>query len=562
MKNTAIAQTILLTIGYLHRLDDQAIRMLSRSSLFVTAVSNRLAASLPRARFLGMIVALAVSKIVDDPDKLLNFDVEEMAGEEAKSWLNIVMTEDGVGTLEDLKKIGVVSTSLQQHSHSKAIGIHLAISQPPRTGTSSKVVAIDEIYDLDEQDVIPYPKPDEDLSDSEEDPTLIDRSKPTAPVYIRDLVKALQTSDKPDVLNFSLQTAPSLIRRKAAFGSELEDHIFNLLRSLINVQDVTPEEEVSKLQAESLVACIVALPKQSVFWMISTYFEGDISVVQRALIISTIALGARELAGENNDKGLDHNTTFPSQKLPAHLKSIYGPVDALARDIESTTLQPMAFEAADKLLGPDILKVRKFSSRLDDEKKVAKRSKERRIHIKRDLHRLLAESFYLPLCCRMTLLISHLSSRNASIFEPSLMKLFLQTLTVLVNYLGPHALQLGLITRETLNLLLVLHNVTSMSLDPVVLPPLLQLLLSMLDVNIEAGTAGEERLVTDFGTMMAELIAWVSSLTELPNLIASDASESMPWTVLAAGCQVKWHEVGRKFQGRMMSLVVADAEEF
>ena len=150
------------------------------------------------------------------------------------------------------------------------------------------------------------------------------------------------------------------------------------------------------------------------------------------------------------------------------------------------------------------------------------------------------------------LLSSNINIARSSIFEANIIRLFLQTLTVILHRLGPNAIQLESVMRETLSLLVALHNTPSLALDAVVLPALLQLLLTTLDSNAEAGRSAEERLVTEFGAMMAELTRWAGGLAEggasVPVLDDGDEGMGMPWMVLVAGIQVRWHEVGRKFK--------------
>src|SRR5262249_52732529 len=142
----------------------------------------------------------------------------------------------------------------------------------------------------------------EDPPDSDEDPTLINRSKPRAPVYIVDLVKALRMDDKPDVAELALKTAPGLIRRKAGFGTELAENIEDLALALISLRDGVSEDTGHQLRLQSLVACLVALPKRMGPWLASMYIEGDFSLSERASLLTTIGLGARELAGYKDDE--------------------------------------------------------------------------------------------------------------------------------------------------------------------------------------------------------------------------------------------------------------------
>lgn len=552
---------MLLAVSYLHRTNPNAIKHVARSSTYISAVSDRLGASVPRARYLGMIIGVALSRLVEEPGKVMDFGVEEMDSEESKAWLNLVNVHDVLGSLDSLheKRKNENSAMKQERPRPKSKS-----SNRSKQPTTSKIISIEEVEDneSEDDDLVPYQKPDDDPSDSEDDPTLIDRYKPAAPVYILELIKGLNVSDKPEVVQLALKTASSLIRRKTGFGTELSENIDRLASSLLNLNEGMSKAELQKLRLQALIACIIALPQRMAPWLASMYFEGDFSLVQRATLLTTIGLGARELAGHTDDPALaTPKETFPSKQLPDKFSSIYAPVDAITSDLSRTTLQPMALAAADTLTGPNILKVRTFSSRLEVEKKTKQKSKERSTRIPKDLHKLLTESFYLPLCCRMSVLFSsHPQMSRSTLFEPHIFKLFLQTLAILINTLGPHASQLNTITQETFLLLTLLHNTTTISLDPAILPPMLQLLLSILDLNIEAGIVSEERLVTDFGQTIAELMAWIGGLQNMS--IPTQEREGMPWNVIAAGCQVKWQEVGRKFQGRMVGLMGGDLDEF
>lgn len=566
----ATAQVILLAVGYLHRMDSELIFKLSRSSQYLHAVSNRLGASLPQARYLGMIVGTAISRLADAPDKAIRFDMEEMESDDAKSLMDLVNISDRLGNIEDLKLDLAVAEPAMRRPSETPIQKRSGTGKKVVNEHTSKIISIEEIVDDEEEsddDLVPYEKPDDDPSDSDEDPTLINRSKPRAPIYISELVTALQVNDKPDTAELALKTAPGLIRRKIGFGTELSENIKDLASTLINIQQGMSKEGPQQLRLRSLIACLVAQPADMGPWFASMYFEGDFSLSQRASLLTTIGLGARELAGHSDDPVLGTDklkASFPSQRLPGNLAAVYDPVNNLARLLEHSTLQPMALAAADKLTGPDVLKVRTFSSRLSVEKKTAQKAKERQTRIPKNIHKLLADSIYLPLCCRMTLVLSSRPNTNATtLFEPHIMRLLLQTLTIILSTLGPHALQLYTVTRETLLLLTGLHVMTKLSTDAVVLPALLQLLLTVLDLNITAGNIAEEQLVTDFGNMVSELVLWAGNLENMvrvPEMGQDDGG--MPWTVLVAGVQVKWHEVGRKFQGRMIGLVGSDLDRF
>ncbi|OCT49313.1 hypothetical protein CLCR_04526 [Cladophialophora carrionii] len=591
LQQESTAQTILLAVGYLGRLDKNALRRISSSGTSIRMVSNRLSASVPRARFLGMIVAVAVSKLVDKPDKVMDFGVEELESAEAHGWLDLVHIQDEVGSIDDLPATAPepVKKRILQPSSKPVKRERLSTAPFP---TTSKIIAIEELPDSDkagsgieeadkeeeeEADLRPYAPPDSDPEDSDDDPTLVNRNKPTAPVYITSLVKQLNANDDLPAMELALKTAPSLIRRKANFGDELSSNILPLASTLLNLQEIMSMEDTSRLRLEALVACLVSKPAIMGPWIASTYFEGDLSLSTRSALLAAMALGARELAGITDDDAEETSAasasatiegSFPSKRLPPHLEQTYSstvqqPIESISKTLSYRTLQPMALEAADKLTGPDILKVRTFSSRMQVAARTAARQESRSKRIPKDLHRLLAESMYLPLCSRLTLLLSAVSSSpylaNSTLLHPSLLKLSVQTLTILLATIGPHALQMPTLTRESLLLLTALHTLPALAHDPIVLPPILHLLLTLLDLNVEAGASAEERLVTDFGPMIAELVSWAAGLGDRVSIpeVHDDPGlgMAMPWPVLVAGILVKWQEVGRKFQGRMFGLM-------
>lgn len=182
----ANAQVILLAAGYVHRSQPSELVDVGKSGVYLNAVSNRLAATSPRSRFLGMVVAMEISALVDGPEKAMKFDIEEMDSEEAKWYRSLTGIEDSVGAIQDLSDWK--ETSAPQEAKKDIQGF----STKRRAGNAShahvhtsKIVAIEEVStedEEDEEDLMSYEKPDSDASDSEDDPTLIQRSKPTAPV--------------------------------------------------------------------------------------------------------------------------------------------------------------------------------------------------------------------------------------------------------------------------------------------------------------------------------------------------------------------------------------------
>lgn len=181
----ANAQVILLVAGRLIRQDANRLKEIGRSGAFLNAVSNRLAASSDRARFLGMIVGTGLSELMEEPGNAMKFDLEEMQSEEAQWYLSLTKVQDQVGSFDSMKALQETQLHLRQPSTESRLS--QKSSGKPTRSQSSKIVAIEEIDESGEEteedeDLIPYEKPDDDAEDEEEDPTLVQRNKPTAPV--------------------------------------------------------------------------------------------------------------------------------------------------------------------------------------------------------------------------------------------------------------------------------------------------------------------------------------------------------------------------------------------
>ncbi|KAK5957378.1 telomere binding protein [Knufia fluminis] len=601
-----LAQTILLVIGYLHRQRPASLKHGQIPSLIMNTVSNRLASSVPRTRLLGMIVGVGMSQCVDEPGKVMDFGVEEMETDEVKELLALTSIEDRIGGVEDLKTSVDAPKEQQLSSRKRKIAAPRS-PKPKKPEPTSKIMAIEEVSSSSdsEDDLTPYQKPINDPEDSDEDPTLINRDKPKPPIYIIDLIKQLQSSsDKLDVISLALKAASGLIKRKANFGTELSDNVHSLASALLNLQDGMSEPEHQQQRLDALIACLVARPQQMGSYLTSTYFNGDFSISQRSTLLIAIGIGARQLAGftDANTSTTQEIDLFPSQRLPAHLqpKPITGqqkhspkgkqkhlsppnPITTLTHTLSLSTIRPLAEAAASTQTGPtpSVLKIAKNTrtssslslNRTKQAQQQQNASQERTKTIPRNIHNILCNNIYIPLISPLTAVLSYTSggggNKNSAytLLHPSILSLHIQTLTLIIHTLGPTGLSTpsiyASITHETLALLTTLSH-TRLALDAVILPAHLALLLALIDITSEIGISAQERLLgAEFGDSVAELVRWVSGLENMagvpPPMGGDERGEGgVAWTVLAAGIQVRWYEIGRRFQGRMLGLDVDD----
>ncbi len=160
-----------------------------------------------------MVVGVAFSELIDKPEKRMNFGTDELDNADALWYKSLTTVQDEIGSLQNLKFLhGKGSkTSLEEAPPSRRKGQKISTPDGPEGQQSgapnldssistsasksnarsnqaiSKIVSIQEIEDEEEDGVssdelTPYEKPDSDPEDEDEDPTLVQRNKPTAPV--------------------------------------------------------------------------------------------------------------------------------------------------------------------------------------------------------------------------------------------------------------------------------------------------------------------------------------------------------------------------------------------
>lgn len=136
-----------------------------------------------------MIIGVAVSDLVDSPDKQMKFDIDEMNSLDAGWYRGLTRVCDSVGSVEDLKMVRSEhlppATALGTTPKRKPRKIGMVREKPAASAVTSKVISIEELDEEDGtgiDDLVAYEKPDSDAEDEDEDPTLVQRNKPTAPV--------------------------------------------------------------------------------------------------------------------------------------------------------------------------------------------------------------------------------------------------------------------------------------------------------------------------------------------------------------------------------------------
>lgn len=238
--------------------------------------------------------------------------------------------------------------------------------------------------------------------------------------YILDLINYLRDTENLERHELAITTAPALIRRKTGFGTELAEHIEELALVLVGLQEQNKFPKFHELRLQSIIALIVSQPMKMGRWFAAVFFDGDLSQTQRSAVLTAIGLSAREVAGLGADDaknmGLPEipDSSFPSKRLPASLEAVYrgdeSPIASITKGIAQASLQPLAADAADSISGPNALKVRTFSSRMEVEKRRQQREAHRQKSTVKDLYKVLSEGFFYPLSGRFEIMIMQLTS--------------------------------------------------------------------------------------------------------------------------------------------------------
>ncbi|KAI2606686.1 telomere length regulation protein-domain-containing protein [Hypoxylon sp. NC1633] len=579
LQQDAHAQVLLLSAGYVHRLAPIKLTILLRSGIYLNTISNRIAAPQIRARFLGMVVGEALSGLVHGKETKLVFKMDETDTTEARWYKSLVQISDQVGLLDPLRE----SPGQQKPKNTPRLA-KLPSATPPRPArvTPQSGFVIEEVEDDEDEDpdLVPYAKPDSDAEDSDDDPTLINRNKPKALVYIRDLISYFRDTENYDKHKIALTTAPTLIRRKADYGTEVSSHVEELATLLVGLEDKYDLDNFYNLRLQGMVAVVVAQPKKMGQWFAKTFFDGDYSLSQRASVLIVLGLGGREIAGYETSEYAPA-AQFPSKMLPAKVEKRYlssstsnrlessatklkplppNALDNLAQSLSQTFLAPLAAEAADAATGPDALKLSSFTSRLKSTQSpgsgpgALKGKAQPRVRaIPNTTASLIASAFFFPLTSRFQA-ATHSASATARgiLFQPQLLTLYLKTLALLLHAAGPSTLALPQMTAEFWDLVLGVRG--QCAGDLAITHAVLFALVALLDVN-EGDMRG---LCERQGREVVETVEWVGGV--FANLRGGDVGgeeggaggEENEVKMLAAGVLIRLREAVDKYQALLM----------
>lgn len=384
----------------------------------------------------------------------------------------------------------------------------------------------------------------------------------------------MRDTESFDRHTLALKAAPSLIRRKANYGTEVSDHIEDLASTILGLKDTWEAPDFSKLRLQGMLALLIASPLEMGQYFSRAFYSGDYSLGQRISILTTIGLGAREIAGAGAKDDIAitgapfpsaaPSSSFPSKRLPEKAHAHYtaaveaaaaaaAPMNALTTQLSRTMIAPLAASAADQLSGPSVLKVRgTFSSRMEVEARRAAPAANR-------LSSIIGEAFFYPLIGRWAVQMHSFGGGGGAAAaaagnappqaSPSVLAHLLKTLGMVLHAAGPFTLALPSLTREFWEFLLGLR--ARAEDDRAVLEGLLFALLTLMDVNCER--EGQRRVAEEHARELLETQEWVARVLDR---VRGGEEEGERCRMLAAGVLVRCREVVERFQRLMMGEMV------
>lgn len=192
-----------------------------------------------------------------------------------------------------------------------------------------------------------------DVSDEEDDPSIGSKKPIPKPIYIRDLLAYLSVDVKEpeayDKRRIALRTAPSLLRQKLSFGTEVSFYAEDLMTQLValtnHFEDTT--FEVSRLNA--MISVVVSHPDVTPH-VCQLLLTGDFSLQQRLCLLSAMSFAARALRGEKDEivQASFTPSNFASQRLPENLHNQYEAMDHGYLAIENKLQNQLMYEASEK----------------------------------------------------------------------------------------------------------------------------------------------------------------------------------------------------------------------
>ncbi|KAK8853249.1 hypothetical protein IAR55_003951 [Kwoniella newhampshirensis] len=211
-------------------------------------------------------------------------------------------------------------------------------AKEPKPRTKPKIVMLDPDqlddplggYDSDSPSSSRSPSPTPSyLEEVAADPSLAldaaEKRKLSRPVYIPQLAALLKEREKPEHIEMGLKWGEGLVRAKREFGTELAEYSVSVTLMALGLNDPFNIERFDEKRQGLMNALVACSPREVALFLCEQYFNNQYSLQQKSVILTALAMGARELAGMSVPQPPTTNRSidFPSKTLPASLHRKY-----------------------------------------------------------------------------------------------------------------------------------------------------------------------------------------------------------------------------------------------
>lgn len=174
------------------------------------------------------------------------------------------------------------------------------------------------------------------LAEVAADPTLAldaaKKKKLKRPVYVRQLADLLRDKDNPDAIELALTHGEALVRAKRTFGGEVSENAVSVAAATIALSNPFHLDDFEAKRQGLLTALVASSPTNVPPFLAEQYFSQSYSLLQKGVMLTALAMGARELAGLPAPEATTKKIDFPTKTLPPHLHERYAtPADTPQR---------------------------------------------------------------------------------------------------------------------------------------------------------------------------------------------------------------------------------------
>lgn len=353
-----------LLVILIYSTDTSFLIKISENHEFLDAITNRIASTSDRIRSLGMLIGnLIFRRLGKEPI----FNIDEVLAFEA----------------EYLRKF---------ENRPKSFSADASLSKIDNQFDKLVIIDSDEEFE-------------EDLSDSDDDPTIVDRSKPNRPLFLKELIAYLNADPKSDKqaydkIRLALTSGPKLILRSPLKNARFYNN--SLISILIGLTNNYEDSDFDDLRLKCLISCCVQDPVEAPEIVLRNFIAGDYSLQQRLTLLSTLLLSVRYLRG-HDDAAFQVDETkleFRSKMLPPAAHRLFlnyddkfsGLANLIGTDLETEIVEETLSNNRDKLMGQGT--VLRVSSKLTKPKARSSTFVKARIP---DFYKIVGSKFFFPL---------------------------------------------------------------------------------------------------------------------------------------------------------------------